>query len=64
MTHINRIGDEIRRWCWTWIGHKLCGERSSDCMVELRSRPEDRSAVGRPRKTWRRTVEEERWQEG
>jgi len=32
--------------------------------VELRSRPEDRSAVGRPRKTWRRTVEEERWQEG
>jgi len=64
MTHINRIGDEIRRWCWTWIGHKLHGERSSDCMVELRSRPEDRSAVGRPRKTWRRTVEEERWQEG
>jgi len=33
-------------------------------MVELRWRPEDRRAVGRPRETWRRTAEKERRQAG
>ena len=48
MMRNNRTGDEIRRQCWTWIGHKLilCGERSSGGMVALGWRP----AVGRPRK--------------
>ena len=62
MTHVNRIGDEIRRR--RWIGHMLRGEGSGDCMVALGWRPEGKRAVGRPKTTWRRTVEVERRQVG
>ena len=48
----------------TWIGLMLRKERSRDCMVALGWRPEGRRAVGRPRKTWRRTVQDERLQAG
>ena len=53
--------DGIRRRHWNWIGHILHGERSSDCMVVLGWRQEGKRAVGRPKTTWRRTVEVGRW---
>ena len=57
---VNRISDEIRRRRWNWIGHVLRGDKSSDCMVALGWQPEGKRAVGRPKTTWRRTVETER----
>ena len=50
--HINRIGDEIRRRRWTWVGRILRGGRSST--VALGWSPEGRRAVRRPWNTWRR----------
>lgn len=46
--------------CWNWIGRTLHGERSKGYMVGLGWRTEGKRAVGRPKKTWRRTVEVER----
>ena len=35
----------------------------SDCMVAMKWQPEGKRKVGRPRTTWRRTVEKEHRQE-
>ena len=35
-------------------------EDNSDCIIVLTWKPEGRKKVGRPRTTWRRTVEKER----
>ena len=56
----NRISDEMRRRRWCWIGHIMRKEERNDCMVALEWRPEGSRAVGRPKITWRRTVETER----
>ena len=64
MTGINKISEEIRRRQWNWIGHVLRREPNNDCRVALDWRPEGRRAVGRPKNTWRRTVEKERKKAG
>ncbi len=42
------------------MGHILRREGANDCFTALGLTPEGRRARGRPRTTWRRTVEKER----
>ena len=44
---------------WNWIGHVLRREQDSIPRVALHWTPEGRRKRGRPKTTWRRTVEEE-----
>ena len=55
------------KWCdmrWSWIGHVLRMDHSSHCATALTRTPEGTRKVGRPKTTWRRTVEKEREQLG
>ena len=59
-TKLRRISEEVKIRRWKWIGHVLRMENNSDCITALTWKPEGRRKVGRPRTTWRRTVEKER----
>ena len=59
-----RLSQEIQTRRWRWIGHVLRMEQESDCMTALTWQPEGKRKRGRPRTTWRRTVEQERNQLG
>ena len=63
LTGVKKISDEIRRRRWNWIGHVLRKERNDDCMVAMEWQPDGMRKVGRPKTTWRRTVEKESRQE-
>ena len=60
MADANKVSDEVRRKRWTWIGHVLRKHPTSDCAVALGWTPEGKRRRGRPKTTWRRTVEKER----
>ena len=60
MADTNNISCEIRRRRWNWIGHILRREDGNDCITALGWQPEGKRARGRPKTTWRRTVEKER----
>lgn len=60
MAEVNDISCEVRRRRWNWLGHILRREGSNDCFTALGWIPEGRRARGRPKTTWRRTVEKER----
>ena len=47
---------------WKMIGHILGKDRNDDCNVAMSWAPEGRR--GRPKTTWRRTVENERQEAG
>ena len=51
------ISCEVRRMRWNWIGHILRREGNEDCKIALGWQPEEKRARGRPKTTWRRTVE-------
>ena len=58
-TELERINIQIRRRKWGLIGHTL---RKTNCNVtkkELKSNPEGKRSPGRPRNSWRRTVDDE-----
>ena len=59
MTRLNNISCEIRRRRWTWLGHMLRREGTDDSKTALGWQPEGKRARGRPKTTWRRTVEKE-----
>ena len=59
-TKMNRTSEEVKRRRWKWIGHVLRMDGNSHCMTALSWAPEGRRRVGRPKTTWRRTVEKER----
>ena len=59
-SEINDISCEVRRRKWNWLGHILGREGENDCFTALGWTPEGRRARGRPKTTWRRTVEKER----
>ena len=54
---------EIKRRRWKFIGHILRQDRFNDSNIALTWRPEGRRR-GRPKTTWRRTVEVEREEAG
>ena len=64
MADINNISCEIWRRRWYWLGHILRKEDENDCLTALGWTPEGRRARGRPKTTWRRTVEKEREKAG
>jgi len=60
MAEVNDISCEVRRRRWNWLGHILRREGVNDCLTALGWTPEGQRARGRPKTTWRRTVEKER----
>ena len=64
-----QIITEIKRRKWRWIGHTLRKPATNITRQALSWNPQGKRKVGRPRQTWRRSVEEElkaigiRWSE-
>ena len=54
------ISEIIKQRRWRWIGHVLRMENNENPRIALTWTPEGRRNRGRPRETWRRTVEKER----
>ena len=54
------ISELVRKRRWTWIGHVLRMDSSCLPRVALTWAPEGKRMRGRPKETWRRTVEKER----
>ena len=54
------IRELVRKRRWTWIGHVLRRDKSCLPRVALTWAPEGKRKIGRPKETWRRTVENER----
>ena len=57
---VHQFSSEVKRRRWKMIGHVLRQERGNDCSIALTWTPEGRRKQGRPKTTWRRTVEKER----
>ena len=53
------VPEEIARRKWNWIGHTLRKPTSDITRQALELNPQGKRKVGRPVKTWRRSVEEE-----
>ena len=54
------MSEVIMRRRWAWIGHLLRMDTSKICVTALTWTPEGKRRLGRPKTTWRRTVETER----
>ena len=59
-TGINNINDEIKKRRWKWLGHTLRMQNTRHPRMALTWNPGGKRARGRPRETWRRTIERER----
>ena len=59
-----QLSREIQARRWRWIGHVLRMEHESHSVTALTWQPEGKRSRGRPKTTWRRTVEQERNQLG
>ncbi|XP_063447098.1 uncharacterized protein LOC134726617 [Mytilus trossulus] len=55
-----KLSDDVIERRWRWIGHVLRMDANSICSVALTWKPEGKRKVGRPKTSWRRTVETER----
>ena len=53
------VPEEIARRKWNWIGHTLRKPTSDTTRQALEWNPQGKRMVGKPVKTWRRSVEEE-----
>ena len=58
------ISKQVARRRWTWLGHILRMDHHSYPRIALTWVPEGKWKRGRPRETWRRTVERELEKEG
>ena len=59
-TKLKTISTEVKLRRWKWVGHILRMEKNSKCETALTWKPEGRRKVGRPKTTWRSTIENER----
>jgi hypothetical protein len=59
ITRQEDIRTTIKRRRWRWIGHAMRRDRDNIARTALTWTPEGRRGRGRPRTTWRRTVEAE-----
>ena len=60
LTKQDKISTEVKRRRWRWIGHVMRMNTNKHCVTAMTWKPEGRRKVGRPRTTWRRTVDKER----
>ena len=58
-THTAAISDQIKERRWKWIGHVMRMKPSEIPRVALRWTPPGKRNRGRPKETWRRSVEKE-----
>ena len=54
------LSREVKKRRWKMIGHVLRQDRESNCSIAMTWAPEGQRKRGRPKTTWRRTVEQER----
>ena len=59
ITQQKSIENQIKRRKWNWIGHTLCKEIGAIEKTALDWNPRGYRRRGRPRRTWRRTIEDE-----
>ena len=59
-TKLKTISTEVKIRRWKWVGHILRMEKNSNCETALTWTPEGKRKVGRPKTTWRSTIENER----
>ena len=59
ITNQKPIDEEIRQRKWKWLGHTMRKDPNSITRQSLRWNPAGKRSRGRPKRTWRRTVEEE-----
>ena len=53
------IVDQIRKRKWGWIGHTLRKSASNVTRQALDWNPQGKRKVGRPKQTWRRSIDAE-----
>lgn len=58
-TEFMKVSQEIGQRRWRWIGHTLRKKRSSITRQALQWNPQGHRQRGRPRETWRRSVQKE-----
>ena len=56
---LETISKQVARRRWTWLGHVLRMDHYSHPRIALTWGPEGKWKRGRPRETWRRTIERE-----
>ena len=54
------LSEEVKRRRWKMIAHVLRQNRNSHTNIALSWTPEGKRKTGRPKNTWRRTVEREK----
>ena len=63
-TNMNPLSEEVKWRRWKMIGHILRQDQNNDCNTAMTWAPEGKRRRGRPKTTWRRTVEKERDEAG
>ena len=58
------LSEEVKLRRWKMIGHILRQDHNNDCNIALTWAPEGKRRRGRPKTTWRRTVDKERREAG
>ena len=61
---IKALSKEVKLRRWKMIGHILRQDHNIDCSIAMTWAPEGKRRKGRPKTTWRRTVEKERKEGG
>ena len=61
---MDKISELVKVRKWTWTGHILRKNANNNCRIALTWTPEGRRKRGRPKETWRKTVDRERMQLG
>ena len=56
---LETISKQVARRRWAWLGHVLRMDHHSHPRIALTWVPEGKRKRGRPRETWRRTIERE-----
>ena len=59
-TKLKTISTEVKLSRWKCVGHILRMDKNSKCETALTWTPKGKRKVGRPKTTWRPTVENER----
>lgn len=57
---IEKVSDTIKRRRWKWLGHVLRMGNTRHAKIAISWTPDGRRKRGRPKETWRRTIERER----